>query len=272
MTAAPVDLDGLVYGMPDPEYRAVPRISQSGLKTILDCPARYVWETENRVEKKAFDFGHIVHAELLGTGLGVHVVDAPDWKTKAAREAGDEARLAGLVPLLAHEYDRVKTAVAAVRAHPLAGPMLAHDGDSEVAMFWTDGRTGIECKALADRVTVTADGTHWLPDVKTTGRSARPAAFARDAATFGYHVQDAFYQDGYFACTGVQPRFLDIVVETTAPHLVSVVELDEEAVNIGRDRYSEALDIYQRCVESGVWHGYTETFAETISLPRWATY
>ena len=79
MTAAPVDLDGLVYGMPDPEYRAVPRISQSGLKTILDCPARYVWETENRVEKKAFDFGHIVHAELLGTGLGGETLSPVEW-------------------------------------------------------------------------------------------------------------------------------------------------------------------------------------------------
>ena len=95
-------------------------------------------------------------------------------------------------------------------------------------------------------MTVTADGTHWLPDVKTTGRSARPAAFARDAATFGYHVQDAFYQDGYFACTGVHPRFLDIVVETTAPHLVYapgiVIFLTVLAFNLVGDGLRDTLD------------------------------
>lgn len=263
---------GLVFDMPDDEYRDVRAVSYSGLKRILDCPARYRWEQKNRVEKRAFDFGHIIHAELLGAGLPVHVVDSHDWRSKTAREEAETARASGQVPLLAHEYAAALECVAAVHAHPLAGPMLSHPGNSEASMFWTDERTGIRCKARADRVLETGDGTHWLLDPKTVGRSAQPRAFARDAAGFFYHMQAAFYLDGYEACTGHRARFLNIPIEVKPPHLVSVVEFDVEAVDVGRDRYADALDIYRQCREAGEWPGYTETFAETISLPRWATY
>ena len=51
-----------------------------------------------------------------------------------------------------------------------------------------------------------------------------------------------------------------------------MVQLDDEAIDVGRARYQDALDIYQRCVETGEWPGYTDVIATTISLPRWATY
>ena len=271
MTAT-VDAARIVTGMTDADYRAAAGVSQSGLKLILDSPARYKWEIKNPRQRKHFDFGHLVHALLLGRGLDAHIVDAASWVGKAAQQEADEARAAGKVPILAKDYERAIDVAAAVRAHPLAGPMLDHPGESEVAMFWTDEATGIACKALADRILVTADETHWILDPKTTGRSASPRSFARDAANFGYHIQDAFYLDGYEAITGERPRFLNIVVETDPPHFVSVVELDQEAIDAGRTRYRDAIDIYARCRETGVWPGYTETFAETISLPRWATY
>lgn len=271
MTTDSPALDGLIHGMLDPHYRGAPGISQSALKSILDCPARYEWERRNPKTKLAFDLGHVVHADILGVGAQVHVVDAADWRTKAAREEADKARAAGLVPLLTHEHEQTRAAAAAVRAHPLAGPMLAHPGHSEVAMFWADERTGIPCKGLADRVLTTADDTAWLLDVKTVGRSARPESFARDTATYGYHVQAAFYSDGWAAITGDTPRFLNVVVEIDAPHLVSVVELDGDAIEAGRARYADALDTYARCVDSGQWPGYTDHTPTIIRLPAWAT-
>lgn len=271
-TTTTAALDGLVYDMDDADYRAVPRISQSGLKTILDCPARYAWESTHRVEKRAYDEGHIVHALVLGRGLNAAIIDAASWAGKKAQEEEAAARAAGLVPILAKDYARCQDMAAAIADHPIAGPMMAHPGYSEVAMLWTDPDTGTPCKALADRRLITSDGRHWLPDVKTTSSSAAPAAFGRTAAQFGYHVQAAFYTDAYELLTGVRPEFPFVVVEKTAPHLVSVVNLDDEAVDVGRSRYRDALDTYTRCTETGVWPGYTETLAETVALPRWATY
>ena len=61
-----------------------------------------------------------------------------------------------------------------------------------------------------------------------------------------------------------------MLVEKTAPYLVSVVELDEEAVNIGRALNDRAKRIYRECVETNTWPGYPT--AEPVSLPLWAIY
>lgn len=260
----------LVHGMPDPEYRAAPGISQSALKTISDSPARYVWEKDHPVTKDVFDFGHVVHGIVLGVGEPTERLDFPDRRTKEYRAAEKAARDAGRVPLLASAYDTAQACANAVLTHPLAGPILTAPGASEVSMWWTDPVTGVECKGRADRVVV-AGGQHFLVDLKTVGQSSAPAAFARQAASLGYHLQASFYTDGYEAITGERPVFLNVVAEAKEPHLVSVVQLDDEALDIGRARYLDALATYQRCVESDVWPGYTDVLTTTISLPRWAT-
>lgn len=257
--------------MPDAEYRAAPAISQSALKTILDCPARYVWEKANPVTKAAYDFGHVVHGMVLGVGGTVARLDFPDRRTNAYKDAYAAAREAGEIPLLRDDYDRAKACADAVTNHPLAGPMITREGQSEVAMFWADPDTGTACKGLADRVTVTPDGTHWLIDLKTSGATVDPDAFGSSVAKYGYHVQAAYYTDGYEAATGERPRFVFVAVEKTHPHLVTVAELDDEAIESGRARYKDALDIYNRCVATGTWPGYTDQIAALITLPPWAT-
>jgi len=260
----------LAHGMPDADYRAAPGLSQSALKTILDCPARYLWELENPRVKDAYDFGHAVHAMVLGVGPQVERLDFPGRRTNDYKTAEREARATGAVPLLASKYDEARACADAIAQHPLAGPIFAAPGESEVAMFWTDPARGVECKGLADRVVQTGDGAHWIVDLKTTARSAAPGSFARDVAQFGYHVQAAFYSDGYEQITGVRPWFLNVVVESAAPYLVSVVQLDQEALDAGRVKYGDALDLHAACVASGDWPGYTEITAATLSLPKWA--
>jgi hypothetical protein len=52
---------------------------------------------------------------------------------------------------------------------------------------------------------------------------------------------------------------------------VSVVELDIEAINIGRQMNDRAKRIYQECTNTGNWPGYPAG-SELISLPMWAIY
>lgn len=262
----------VVYDMPDREYRAAPGISQSALKSVADSPARYLWERSHRTSKDAFDFGHVVHSIVLGRGAEYTRLDFPDRRTKAFKDAESAARAAGLVPLIAEHHDRAEACAAAVLAHPLAGPILTRDGDSEVVVIWDDDDTGLPCKGMVDRVTLTPDGTTWLIDVKTTRQSAAPRSFASAVASYSYHMQAAFYLDGWRAATGVQARWLNVVVETSAPHMTAVYELDGEALEVGRGLYRDAIATYQQCAETGVWPGYTDTIAHVLSLPRWATY
>lgn len=267
-----VDEDRLVHGMPDADYRRYPAVSQSGLKTILDSPARYRWERDHPTIKDAYDFGHVVHGLVLGVGEPVARLDFPDRRSKAYKDAVAEAREAGAIPLLAATHDEAHACADAVFEHPLAGALIGRPGDSEVSLFWADDPTGTACKGRADRVTVTDDGQHWLVDLKTTGTTASPDRFGSTAASYGYHLQAAFYLDGYEQITGHRARFLNVLVETAAPHFVAVVELDDEALDVGRAKYRDALDLYASCRANNDWPGYTPTFTQVVSLPRWATY
>jgi len=72
------------------------------------------------------------------------------------------------------------------------------------------------------------------------------------------------------ALTGEELPFHFVLVEKTEPYLVSVVELDTEAVNIGRQLNDRAKRIYRECTATGNWPGYPS--GELVSLPMWAIY
>lgn len=262
----------VVTGMPDHEYRAVPAVSQTALKRILDCPARYKWALDHpEPPRDAFDFGHVVHAMILDRGSEIARLDFPDRRTNAYRDAVKIARAAGQVPLLAAHYDQARACADAVLAHPFASQLLSLPGDSEVALFWTDPDTGIDCKALIDRAGELPNGGRLLIDVKTTASSADPDGFAAGSARYGYHVQAAFYTDAWRRITGEDDvRFLFVVVEKDAPHLVSIDEYDDDSTAAGRARYRDALTTLATCQRNDTWPGYTDQIIRTIRLPRWA--
>ncbi|GAP53846.1 exodeoxyribonuclease 8 [Arthrobacter sp. Hiyo6] len=106
-------------------------------------------------------------------------------------------------------------------------------------------------------------------DLKTAA-SADPNEFGKTAHNFGYHQSAAHYIDGVKVATGEELPFHFVLVEKTAPYLVSVVQLDFEAVNIGQGLNDRAKRIYRECTETGNWPGYPSV--EPVSLPMWAVY
>lgn len=262
---------GLVYGQPDPEYRAADGAHYSAIKHILDCPARYLHEKYHRVEKAAWDFGHVVHGRVLGVGDPLHVLDANDWRKTATKDEADAARAAGKVPLLRKDYDRAVACSDAILRHRLAGGVLTDpDGHSEVSIYWIDEETGIPCKARIDRVVV--KNRHHLVDVKTMSENADPYRFGRTAVKWGYHIQSALYLDGYCAATGTHPddvSWWNVIAEVNAPHLVSVPELDGPSLDAGRYRYRQALRLLKNCLDTGEWPGYDEDEPVLCSVPQW---
>ena len=66
--------------VPESQYHADPALSYSGMKTLLDCPARFAWEREHgRPERAAYDFGHAAHQLVLGVGDPIAIIDADDF-------------------------------------------------------------------------------------------------------------------------------------------------------------------------------------------------
>jgi hypothetical protein len=153
----------------------------------------------------------------------------------------------------------------ALREHSLAHRLLAN-GEPEVSAFCECPETGVLRRSRFDW----HETSGILVDYKTCA-SAEPGAFSRAAASFGYHMQAAWYLD-IAADLDLNPRgFLFIAQEKEPPYLVSVVELVADALEVGRQRNRVALERFRDCTESGIWPGYTRDDEITpIDLPRWA--
>ncbi|OCI31073.1 PD-(D/E)XK nuclease-like domain-containing protein [Oerskovia enterophila] len=254
---------GIHYDVPELEYHALPGLSSTGVKAMLDSPARYQHSRRHRVEKTAFDLGHAVHGMVLGTGLDLVRIDAEEWRTNAVKEEVAAIRAAGGVPLKPSQYDTATAMAEKVKAHPDAGRLFA-GGRTEVSVLWDDVESGVRCRGRLDYL---HEAAGVVVDLKTA-RSADPREFARTAANLGYDVQAAHYLDGLTQAGGTATRFLHVLVETEAPHLVSVVELDVDYLAIGRAKTRAAIDLYARCLERGEWPGYP-TGITRIAPPRW---
>jgi hypothetical protein len=248
-------------------------LSSSEARTLLQAPARYRWNKDHaEAPKRVWDFGKAAHSEVLGVGGNVEVRDFPDFKTAKAREWRDDVYAAGGTPVLAKDWEIVEDMATALRAHPIAGRLLAPGtGKAEQSLFWPDPETGITRRARVDWLRNPGDRRRIIVDYKTA-RSAEPRAFARAAAEHGYHQQAPWYIDGVTAiCGDADPAFLFVVQEKDPPYLVSVVELDEEALAIGSERNRRAITTYVECMRTGEWPAYT-TQIELIALPRWVSF
>jgi hypothetical protein len=266
---------GAYDGMPEDVYHADPvpggSLSASGAKLLLppSCPAMYRYRRDHPKVSAEFDFGTAAHKFVLDTGPPVTVVDALDWRTKAAQEARKDARAKGAVPLLVSEFSEIADMARAIERHPLAGQLFRPGrGKAEQSLFWQDPDYGIWRRARLD----------WqlpglrliIADYKSTA-DASPAAIRKHVANFGYHMQAAWYTDAIQALgLGDDPAFLFVFQEKTPPYLITIAELDDDAIRAGRDRNRHACEIWRDCTEAGIWPGYTDDI-ELISLPPWAT-
>ena len=61
-----------------------------------------------------------------------------------------------------------------------------------------------------------------------------------------------------------------VFVESTPPHGVRVVALDDEALQAGDNLVEQLLGLHADCERTGTWPGYADR-VEALTLPRWAT-
>jgi hypothetical protein len=268
-TAMPAQ-DGLHPDVPEDVYHADRgSLSFSGAKLLLppSCPAKFREHMDNPPKpKREYTFGHAAHKLVLGKGAEIVEVDAPDWRSKAAREIRDQASNS-LAPMLTCELEKARAIATAVHQHPTAGPFFTQ-GDAEMSLYATDPKTGIRLRGRPDWLT-TIDGQLWIIDFKTSD-TANPNQFARKGAGYFYHGQHAWYQDLIKAAgLSPSPRFIDIVCEKTPPYVVTVVEFDTDAVTEGRRLNRQAINIYADCVRTNTWPDYGPGI-HPISLPLWA--
>lgn len=269
----------IVKDMPERAYHARPELSSTGARRLLESPARFnYWRTHQEPGKQSFDVGTAVHTKVLGIGAGTiayppeHITASGSVSTKAATVAwADEQRANGLTPIAPAQAARVDGMAEAVLAHPRARSLFKQPGNSEASVFATDEETGVEMRARFDRLSIEAPNPVGI-DLKTTAKLASADGFSRTVGAYGYDVQQEFYERTFEQATGY-PRipFVFVVVESEAPHLVAVHELDIEWQQMGAAKVQRALELYAECSQTGIWPGYpTET--QLLSPPNYLVY
>lgn len=267
-----------VYDMPADTYHSDPvpggSLSSSGARRLLppSCPALFRYEQDHGQGHKAvWDFGHAAHHMILGTGPELRVADVDDWRTAAARDFKAAAYDDGAVPLKRAEYDQVLAMAAVLRRHPVASALFdpGRGGQPEQSLFWTDKASGVNRRARLDWLPAGGSGRMVVPDYKTA-HDVSPEAIAKAVNEHGYFQQAPWYLDGVQALgLADDAAFVFVFQMKTPPYLVTVVELGEVALAIGRDRNRQAIDTYRACKRSGRWPAYSDGI-EHISLPAWA--
>lgn len=266
------------YIIPAADYFAdagsdVPTLNSSIARILLSESPRHAWEAHPalnpayvRKEKKEFDLGNAVHAYLLEDDTTAFaIVDAPAWRTDASKAARALARKAGQIPLLAHEFESVKTMAEAVRvqlARLEDGIPFVH-GAAEQTLRWSED--GVECRARLDWL---SSDRRNIWDLKSTAASANPDAFGRALFNSGYDVQAGMYLRGVKSLFGIEAEFRFVVVEVESPYAVSVIGLAPDALALADRKVSRAINLWRECLASGQWPGYP-TRTCFVEAPPW---
>jgi hypothetical protein len=287
-TWADVRPHALLHQVPASEYHrdawgrinGMPTLSRSIAAELITCP-RKAWafhpllggqdrpeESESKSANK--ERGTLLHQYFLGGDKSVAVIVADDFKTKKAKAERDEARDAGLIPLLEKKRDELAATCEGVRASLALGdpengvePIDLSQYDTEVTALWFEEvpEGQVPCRARLDAIRRDAQE---ILDFKFT-YSAEPGGFARSMVPCGYDIQHAAYVSAVEHCfprlAGRVPlRFL--AIEPVPPYCWHVQQVAGSMATLGRQRWTRSCRTWKRCLDSGKWPMYHAQAAE----------
>lgn len=220
-------------------------LAKSPAHARLGCP--YFPEYTPRQPTAAMIEGTVVDEMLIGDPSRIVVVDAQDWRTKAAKDQRDAAIAAGKIPVLPETAGRCAMLVDRLR------DALERNGvDRSVAalkrrLFWRS--ENVECSGEPDIV----DHGYAPPmiiDIKTTTICPTADNWARHAAGMGYDIQAAAYCEAVGAI-----GFAWLVIETAPPYSVVMHQASGALLRVGRRQWDAAKELWAQCLAVGDFPG-----------------
>lgn len=251
---------------------AVPALSAS-IANVLDTESPlHAWARHpkfggtSRAPTKALDNGSLSHALLLGTGKDIEIIDAADYRTKAAQTARDEARDAGRLPVLIADY-RDALATADKLRQRFADLGIVLDGESEIAALWTETASNgakVQCRGMLDHMKLPV-----VYDIKSI-RSANPEMCRKHIENYGYAIQREAYVS---AIERIRPElagrvdFIFVFYETESPFAVTPIRLPGSFRELGRRGWRRSVDTWERCLRTNTWPSYADGIIEVEPSP-----
>ena len=267
---------GTTSDLSNEDYHAGPGVSKSHLDTVSRSPYLYYRKhldpnrPPNPTSVRLLQ-GTLAHCAILEPDeFRKRYLVGPDANrnTKEWKAAEAAATELGKTLIKPDEHSTAMRQAEAVRQIKDVADLFAI-GKPEVSAYWRDEETQLLCKCRPDWVHDCNDTGVILVDVKTT-QDASPQVFRNSVAKWRYHVQNAWYADGYAKASGLNVlAFVFVAVEMDWPYAASAMILDDEAIGEGRAEYNRNLKAIADCAKSNNWPGYSEGI-EMISLPKWA--
>lgn len=267
-----------LYPQPAAEYHAIKRkepcftygiahaiITRSALHAWYESPALNPSHEDEDGTK--LDFGAAAHDVLLEGGEKIAVLDFDDWRKKAAQQARLEARLAGKVPVLSHQFETISRMVSAARgylADSELGAGILTNGFIEHSMVWREGK--LLCVGRPD---ILGPDRRVMVDYKSCS-NAEPDAFLRIALSCGYDLQGAHYQRGNAATGGpARCKYIWLAQEVEEPFACSLVGMSPQMEEVAAQKLSYAQALWQSALERNEWRGYPARIA-WVEYPEWS--
>jgi hypothetical protein len=258
------------------------RVHLSELRMMSKSPAHYRRACEDaRNITRPMIVGSVADCIVFGNrGYAVY----PGKVRNGAEWNGFQRAHEGEIICITSEYEDAIGAAAAVRVDPCSRALLeADDVEYQVCAEWE--AYGLPCAAgikgerggfdLVGRLTPQAveilgfgrAGDTFEADLKITA-DTEPHALGKHAWRMLWHCQRAFYKDGIESNGGHVDHSILIAVESSPPNVVTVLRVDDEAIDHGRRSICLWAERLRACEASGRWPGYVRR-AEALSVPEW---
>lgn len=285
---------GLHKNMSNEEYHKPIGLSNSGIRKILDCPAKYYYEyLSGKYEKES------TPATLLGELVHALVLEKKEVYNRYIPKIKDEINI-GKMPLLKEvgreEFNRCKTLYTQAslarkqekekfkleskgkkivpdsiwqKAHEMAsilekskyGAILKGE-NVEHSIFWEMDDILLKCRPDIYHI-----DKKLIVDLKTTD-SVNPPDFIRSIWKYGYHSQAALNIDGLQQELNEKFTFIIVAIEVHPPYIVQSFNFLPETIAKGREEYYKGAYIYKECKEWNLWPGYNNEIID-IQLPEY---
>ena len=261
-----------IHVLPEDEYHALrDMLSASICKVLIErSPAHAKYQRDHGWDDatKQSDRGSIAHALLFEGVERMAVLEYPDYRTNAAKEARESARAASQYPVLSKDVQAIRDMVGAARHAWETCPDLQGyapaNGKPELSVIWNDDATPCRCRPdwLSNDYRVIIDG-------KFSEHPANPETVARQIIGQAFDQRAAFYCRGIHAVTRVAPVYVYLFQEVDPPYCTSFVSVSPAMLELGRAKVTYALGRWRECISTDVWPGYDQRihYAEP---PSWA--
>lgn len=277
-----IDKPGLYLDIPESDYHADPIVEPSASRSILKIlyertprhasanhPRLPHFQREDKEDK--FSLGTAVHSTILNRGAKIVECPFDSWRTNDSKAMRESAKLAGKVPLLTDQVERVHAMNAAILAQlgdfpELAGAFDPAFGVPESMAAYIDpvaGWTRVLIDWLGKDLAVT--------DLKTTDIPLSEEKLGRHCDSMGYEWQHAITER---ALTHLYPELRGrfqmtfLFAETKYPHAIMPIRLPNDAIARGRHHVAEAMRKWAECKAANNWPAFSGE-VKTVDYPPW---